>query len=309
MDPIPGPLPVVVGVDGSRSSELAVEWAAKDAGQRQLPILLVSAWNIDFPAQILDWLPDHMDGLCGKSLEAARVRAEGIAPWVTVTTHIDRGHASWALVSASLRADTVVVGSAGLGTAGSGAAGLGTVRRFLSGSTAMQVAAHARCPVVVVPATPAHPPRSGDVVVGVDGSDVSTDAVEYAFAEASQRKRELTVIHAWDISMIQDTISLSIPSDVSKAFEDGRAAVAAEAVAGWAEKYPDVIVHTQLVRGRPVEALVDASSRAELLVVGSRGHGGFRGLLLGSVSRRVLHLAGCPVAVVRSHTRGQSQPE
>jgi nucleotide-binding universal stress UspA family protein len=170
----------------------------------------------------------------------------------------------------------------------------------------MQVAAHAHCPVVVVPALPALRTQSGHVIVGVDGSEVSTDAVGYAFAEASQRRADLTLLHAWDMSMVQDPTPLNAVPEDFKAFEDGRVALAAEAAVGWAEKYPGVAVRTQVVRGRPDEALIDASSRAALVVVGSRGRGGFRELLLGSVSRGVLHGAHGPVAVVRPHPGGAS---
>jgi nucleotide-binding universal stress UspA family protein len=108
------------------------------------------------------------------------------------------------------------------------------------------------------------------------------------------------------MSMVQDPTPLNAVPEDFKAFEDGRVALTAEAAVGWAEKYPGVAVRTQVVRGRPDEALIVASFRAALVVVGSRGRGGFRELLLGSVSRRVLHGAHSPVAVIRPHPRGAS---
>ena len=123
----------------------------------------------------------------------------------------------------------------------------------------------------------------------------------YAVAQAAQRNSDLTVVHAWDVGLVQGTLALNAPIEVWEGFEDERITLTAEAAAGWAETYPDVAINPRAVRGRPVDALVEASANAELLVVGSRGRGGFLGLLLGSVSRPVLHLAHCPVAVVRPH--------
>jgi nucleotide-binding universal stress UspA family protein len=76
-------------------------------------------------------------------------------------------------------------------------------------------------------------------------------------------------------------------------------AVLAERLAGWTQTYPDVPVRRLVVRDRPARALVQESGRAQLVVAGSRGRGGLRGMLLGSVSQALLHHAHCPVAVVR----------
>jgi nucleotide-binding universal stress UspA family protein len=125
------------------------------------------------------------------------------------------------------------------------------------------------------------------------------DAMAYAVAQAALRGSDLTVVHSWDVGLVEGALALNAPIEVSEAFEDELVAMTAEAVAGWAEKYPDVEIHTKVVRGRPGDVLVKASAEADLLAVGSRGHGGFLGPMLGSVSRTVLHLATSPVAVVR----------
>jgi nucleotide-binding universal stress UspA family protein len=193
------------------------------------------------------------------------------------------------LVQASLTADTVVLGRRGVGTVG----------RMLTGSTSMQVAAHAHCPVVVVRDGGPEPGTRRHVVVGVDGSGLSSDAVAYAVDHAALWETDVTVVHAWDIGLVEGTLALNAPIEVWEGFEDRRVRMTAEAVAGWAERYPDVAIHTKVVHGDAADALLQASDEAALLVVGGRGHGGFLGLLLGSVSRTVLHLATCPVAVVR----------
>ena len=208
-----------------------------------------------------------------------------------VTTEACRGQAAAALVEVSARADTVVVGSRGRGSVGAAVAG----------STSLQVAAHASCPVVVVRTLSTATPTLSRVVVGVDGSPVSSEAIGYAFAQASQREVGLTVVHAWDVEFVEGAIAVASTSDLWKRLGDEERALTAESVAGWAEKYPDVDVRTHVVRGHPVDVLVSESEGAELVVVGSRGRGGFSGLLMGSVSHGVLHRAQSPVAVVRPH--------
>ncbi|MEO7235407.1 MAG: universal stress protein [Lapillicoccus sp.] len=286
-----GPAPVVVGVDGSAASDLAVDWAAAEAARRHLPLLVVHAWNLDFSAEMIGPLLSTVERQSFDCLQAATRRARAVSADLRVSQRQERTGASAALVTASLRADTVVVGDRGAGT----------YERLLTGSTSTQVAAHAHCPVVVVRATGSHPDGAGRVVVGVDSSPSASDAVAYAMAQAAARGSTVTAVHAWDVALVEGTLALNAPLDVWEAFEDERVRMTAEAVAGYAEQYPEVTVHTDVVRGPAADALVKAAAGADLLVVGSRGRGGFLGLMLGSVSRAVLHAAPCPVAVVR-HT-------
>jgi nucleotide-binding universal stress UspA family protein len=284
-----GPAPIVVGVDGSPSSDRAVDWATDEASRRNLPLHLLNAWNVDFSAELIGPLLPGFERESSDTMRAAADRVRALDPDVRVVRRSERTGAAAALVIASLRADTVVVGSRGLSTMG----------RLLAGSTSMQVAAHAHCPTVVVGES--HATRAGRprVVVGIDTSPASLDAVAYAVTQAAERGGDLTVVHAWDVGLVEGTLALNAPMEVWERFGAEREAMTAEAVAGWSERYPDVHVETRVVHGRAADALVDAASDAELLVVGSRGHGGFLGLLLGSVSRTVLQTAPCPVAVVR----------
>ncbi|WP_007027177.1 universal stress protein, partial [Saccharomonospora iraqiensis] len=153
----------------------------------------------------------------------------------------------------------------------------------LAGSTAVGTASHAVAPVVVVRsrAEGEEPPGDGPIVVGVDGSPLSGRAVGYAFEEAAVRRAPLVAVHA--------------RADVPEGPRDPLAV----GLAGWREKYPDVAVHPVTVREKPRPALLDHSATARLLVVGSRGLGGFRGLLLGSTSQALMHHARCPVMIVR----------
>jgi nucleotide-binding universal stress UspA family protein len=156
--------------------------------------------------------------------------------------------------------------------------------------------------IVVRPAKPDKRPQPGlPVVVGVDGSPGSQAAVGYAYAEADTRNVPLVVQNVWWTPSYD---GLTPPPDAWQvdpaALEEEAGRIVAEAVAGWAEKYPDVPVDTRLTHGADAEAeLIESSAHASLVVVGSRGRGGFTGLLLGSVSQALVHHAECPVAIIR----------
>jgi nucleotide-binding universal stress UspA family protein len=190
------------------------------------------------------------------------------------------------LVGESAEAALVVLGSRGLG----GFSGL------LVGSTAVQLAGRARCPIAVVRGASA----VGPVVVGVDGTPAGEGAIGFAFAQASLWDAELIAVHAWS-DLILDAAHLTGSGAIDFGpLEQRSAELLAERLAGWQEKYPDVHVRREVVRERPTKALLRRAEHARLVVVGSRGRGGFRGLLLGSTSQHLLHHAACPVAVVRT---------
>jgi nucleotide-binding universal stress UspA family protein len=204
-------------------------------------------------------------------------------PGLETTTCVRMSSPTVLLLEQSRGAELLVVGARGDG----GFLGL-TV-----GSVGAQVTAHARCPVLVVrPA--AHP--GGPVVVGVDGSAGSERAIGFAFEQAAAREVDLVALHAYLPWTYETHETEDPPSDLMH--DDDAQRVVSESIAGWADKYPDVGVDLRVEREQPTTALVEASARAQLLVVGSRGLGGFRGLLIGSVSRTVLHHAACTVAVV-----------
>jgi len=282
---------IVVGVDGSTQSELALDWAVDEASRRHLRLHLMCASGIDYASDTLGAVIPVIQDECKRVLRGAAEHVASIAPTLPVTTEACRGQAAAALVALSAQADTVVVGSRGHGSMGAA----------LAGSTSLQVAAHASCPVAVVRTLSMASPTLPRVVVGVDGSPVSSDAIGYAFAQAAQREVGLTVVHAWDVEFVEGVIAVASTSDLWERLGDEERALTAESVAGWAEKYPDVDVRTHVVRGHPVDVLVSESEGAELIVVGSRGRGGFSGLLMGSVSHGVLHRAQSPVVVVRPH--------
>ena len=160
-----------------------------------------------------------------------------------------------------------------------------------------QVAAHGSCPTVVIRDVPR--PGAEGVVVGLDGSPAAMSALDFAFQAASRAGSRLIAVHAWDVPSY-DLIVVPdgpVPLPLSDVADD-EVRLAAEALAGFRDEYPDVTVEERLVRAPAVQALVDASAEASLLVVGTHGRSPALGALLGSVSHGVLHKASIPVAVV-----------
>jgi nucleotide-binding universal stress UspA family protein len=280
--------PVVVGVDGSHTAGPALHWAIREASTRRIPLRLVSAWNPSFDIDALGLAAHEVEDHCRVILDAAldEVAEADASLEVTRTSYI--GPASTALVDASHHADTVVVGSRGLRT----------VPAFLLGATSLEVAAHAACPAVVV-----HEEAdgsSGRVVVGVDGTPRSSEAIAYAFAYASAHDVSVTVLHAFQVEYVAGVISQLSAEDSNARLAQEELALTAETVAGWGEKYPDVHVEMVTIHDHPVDALVSSSRTADLVVLGGRRRGRVGGALLGSVGHGVLHDAHCPVAVVRA---------
>ncbi len=281
---------IVVGVDGSPSSLGAVDVAAAEARLRGLPLRVVHAFIWPYFGVPLGPSPyGPPDG--GLQHEAERLVAEAVeraarTTDVEVTGDLVTGGAAAVLLQESVDAAMVVIGDRGLG----GFSGL------LIGSVAVQLAAHAHCPVLVVRGEVR---SSGPVVLAVDGSPSAAPAVALAFEEAALRRAPLTAVHAWlGPAARAPGDMLPVVHDVDQV-EAEEARLLSEALAGCRERHPDVEVREELVHGPARAVLVERSAQAQVLVVGTRGRGGIRGLLLGSVSHAVLHHGECPVLVVR----------
>lgn len=292
------PGPVVVGVDGSPAALTAVDAAAHEAVLRNAELHVAHAfvWPALHAPRGTSPLGPPAGGMregVERMLAEAVARARSAAPGVEVSHGVIAGEAVTALEAESRTAQLLVVGHRG--TSG--------FSRLLLGSTAVHVAAHASCPVMVVRG---QSEPAGPVVVAVDGSPRGEPAVAFAFAETSLRGAELVALHAWTTWTDQAAPAPGRPLEVVDLIGDVRELegteerLLAEALAGQRERHPDVRVRARLVRGRTRPTLIEASAGAQLIVVGARGRGGFAGLLLGSVSQAVLHHAQCPVTVVRS---------
>ncbi|GAA3873613.1 universal stress protein [Saccharothrix violaceirubra] len=277
--------PIVVGVDGSDSALDAVRWAATEAARHRVPVRLVHSYlmpDYAYPGVVVDpgEVRRELEARGAKWLAAARAEVRH----VPVDAELVHGGPAATLIERSEGARMVVLGAHGQG---------GFAGRLL-GSVPTAVTAHGHCPVVVVRGEPS----SGPVVVGVDGSPVSEAALDYAFEAASTRDAPLVAVHAWTDWLVESAFGGLATPDAETVEADERRLLA-ERLAGRQEKFPDVKVDRVVVHDRPVRALMAHAARAALVVVGSRGRGGFTGMLLGSTSQALVHHAPCPVAVVR----------
>lgn len=288
--------PIVVGVEGSEPGLAAARWAAAEAALRGIPLHVVhSYWEA---AQAPSTAVPRCDAELAVGAAVAAARAE--APRVPVTRQTHHAPAAETLIELSHEASLVVVGHRGHG--------FGSTLRDLRSPVVSTVAAHARGPVAVV--RPGFPARGGPVVVGVDGSTASEAALEFAFTEAAARHQSLQVVRACLASdRPGECPAPGADQDAIDAAVDAAERRLCESVQPWRDAFPRLPVTVTVATGRPFSALVHASQQASLLVVGARGCGGSNQLPIGSVSQQLVHLAGCPVAVVRSVPRPAPRPE
>lgn len=283
---------VVVGYDGSDGSERALQWAVDEARLRGLPLQIISVWEepmVDMgfgggavvDPSLAEVMKERGDQTAAKGLElvadaGVQVNAEAVV-----------GPAASALVEASEHADLLVTGSHSKRG----------IAEILLGSTSSQVATHSICPTIVVRPKELTNQRLG---VAIDGSEPGRRALDFAFDAASRRGWNLLVIHAWDVHVVGfDVDATTYPKGgIIDEVKDAEDRLSAEVLAGHRDRYPDVEIEFHLGRGHADNVVLEASENCDLLVVGSRGHGGFASLMLGSVSNRVLHHAACSVAVV-----------
>ncbi|MFI1766294.1 universal stress protein [Streptomyces sp. NPDC020800] len=282
--------PVVVGLDPDPGRQMALAWAADEAARRRVPLRPVHAEGVPTRGYRGREVPPSWEGwnealhTAGKQvLEEAAAFVTARYPQVEVDAVLAEGEPEWVLREQSRDATALVLGSRHLSRA---------QEVFGSASIAVPVMAHAHCPVVVVP-EPQHITREpAYYVVGVDGSEHSAAAVDVAFEEAALHGAELRALYAWEAGPFRIF-------DEYAPQQEGRRLLS-ESVAGRQARYPEVTLHQELVVGHPVQVLTEASAEALGLVVGTRGRGGFAGMLLGSVSQGVLHHARCPVIAVPS---------
>ncbi|ADH70656.1 universal stress protein [Nocardiopsis dassonvillei] len=289
------PPAVVVGVDGTPASHAALVWATEEAARRgtQLRIVhglgmpvVIGAYGAAGRVAVEDQREAGHDLLTAGAAYAHRAR-----PGLDVVTVLAPEDAPAVLLNDALPEDVVVVGSRGLGG----------VRAIMLGSVSVRASSHAPCPVVVVPDQERPPPRRGRVVAGVDGSESSRRALRFALHEALVSGSEVVVVNSWEVPLPADTGSLA--ADARALHEEAFDRRSEEIVAGLlAEVVDERTEHLEIsavrTQANPVDALLEAGRDADLLVVGSRGRGGVRGLVMGSVSQGVLRHAPVPVAVL-----------
>lgn len=293
---------VLVGVDESAESRAAADWAAAEAVRMGTGLVLVSAYSVPHRGLLAYdvMAPDYGSILAERQQERHReIAAELIEghPALPISSTVETGHPVDVLLGRSVGAAMLVVSTRERGR----------FRRAVGGSVAQALAAHAAVPVAVIrPGAAAG--RTGPVVVGVDGSPNSRPAIGAAFAAAARRRCDLVALHAWHDDMTLDVDERGlIGADVGdEALRQIERALLSEGLAGWSERYPDVVVRPQVRKGDPGSLLLDAAAAASIVVVGSRGRGGFKGALLGSTSQELIMHADAPVLVVRSEHTGDA---
>ncbi len=282
---------IVVGWDASPDAHAALTWAIREASSQRWGIRAVfcepdlRAWDGAATAMsgapVLGPTVAHAgEQIVGEA--ATIVKAAGV-PVEVVNTY---GSIAAELVQQSRSARMLVLG----------ARGHGALSSAILGSTVAHVASHAHCPVIV---TRSDTVTEGPIVVGVDGSVESEYVVGWAMDLASRHRRAVEVLHAYSIPLYPGVVPYVPPAEVTRSTREMERRIAAETLAGWRERYPDVEVTMSVRLGRPAPMLVAATERASLTVVGSRGRGAFLGMLLGSTSQSLLQHAAGSVAVLR----------
>jgi nucleotide-binding universal stress UspA family protein len=281
---------LTVGFDGSTPARRAVAWAATEAHRRRAKLQIVACYSITplaypwmghgaFPADI-----DLLEKAARAGLDEVAADVSLSFPTLSVEQRAVFGWARDELVDAARESDLLVVGTTGVGAAES----------VLLGSVAHAVARTSPCPVVLVPDAPDRP-FFERIVVGIDGSEASRLAAEWAIDEADRRNVECVVVHAWSYPYATE-LSSETGHDLTRVDAEVCLETAVERCRGRG-RCP---VRGELVELSASKALVEASAKADLVVVGSRGRGELRSLLFGSVAHTVAPHAACPVVVIRA---------
>ncbi|MFD6351087.1 universal stress protein [Nocardia tengchongensis] len=271
---------VIVAVDESAGS--AVAWAAHTAALHHAPLHLLRVLEITpdeglglgtaITTQDYSHLEEHGNWV----LQTAAAAAAKAAPGLTITTELATGAVVPTLLERTRQARMLV----------GGARGGGTLRRALLGSVSSVLARRAHCPFVVVrdgvPFPVDLPTRP--ILVGVDGTKISEPAIRAALEEASVRGVAVIALHAEGAS---DDPEMDALDDY----------VLAESLAGWQERYPNVRIDRETAHDTPERSLLALSSGSQLLVVGTRGRGGFAGKVFGSTSQSLLLRVQTPIMI------------
>lgn len=292
---------IVVGYDGSEDSDRALDWALQEAAALSAELKVVVAMGRPVAVDpslygpFLEAIEGEADAVAGKAV--ARAQERGV-PAVGV---VERGDAAGVLVHESEPASTVVLGKRGRHGV-----------RGRVGSVSAAVAAHAKCPVIVLPdrwdpegraARGAAGPFAGRVVVGVDRLGGDNPAVVAAARYAERHDLALALVTVVPEAMNVPTGSAELDRAVREQLTGPAQTLVDQVADAVRAEHPQLAVETFVFAGVPADQLLEAGRTAELVVVGSRGYGGFRGLLMGSVSQAVLNEGESPVMIVPSRRK------
>jgi nucleotide-binding universal stress UspA family protein len=280
---------ILVGVDGSANGAAALRWALAEADLRGATVTALHAWGHAAPGHAgggHTFDADYGATEADAALAAAIAAAAG-PDTVAVTRRVVCSLPAKALLEAATGSDLLVVG----------ARGLGGFRGLLLGSVSAQCLHHTTGPLAVVRASAPEGGTAGRVVVGVDGSDGSARALGWALAEARLRQAQVDVVHAWQPPYVVPAPYTGMPLDPEPVEKAARELLDRVLDREDLARQP-ASVERIAVRGTPAHAILETALGADLVVLGSRGLGGFAGLILGSVTHHVAHHAGCPLVVV-----------
>ena len=289
---------IVVGVDGSEHSAVALRWAAREAELHGAELVAVLVWDL-FNQRHADgsrrFDPEYDATKADAALLASLEAALGAEAAQKVTRRPVCDVPAPGLLEAAQEADLLVVG----------ARGLGGFKGLLLGSVSQQCLHHAPGPIAIVRTTAAGEAtgrpdgRPERIVAGVDGSEPSRAALRWALREGAKRDAVVQAVHVWEVPVIYGPVGIGFPYDTGP-IEDASRKLLDEVVDKALSETGEhgVTVERTLLSGGVATTVLEVADGADLLVVGRRGLGGFQRLLLGSVSEHVARHAPCPVVVI-----------
>lgn len=281
---------IIVAVDGSPESTAALRWAIEDALLHNDPVNVVTVAGRDFygvrdpqvQEQLFKWQRHRAERILQEALSTVETSLAGRS-LPQIDTELVYGKVVPTLVDLSKDSRMIVVGRRGLGI----------FDRALAGSVSTGLVHHSHCPVAVIEQDSVAD-YGLPVLLGVDDSAACADAIALAFDEASRRRVELVAVHTWfDVDYVVPEFDWHVEKQYAHEVLNTQ-------LDGWPERFPDVKLTRKIGRGNPGHWLTEHSPHAQLVVVGSHGRGAFAGMLLGSVSRALVHRSKSPVIVVRS---------
>lgn len=294
---------IVVGVDGSDRARRGAEWAARWTTDRGFGITLLLVFDLNEVVYRTDWHEQQgelskLHAAMDEQIEALVSELRHKFPDLDIAGRAVVGPGAGELIEASRHAPLVVVATRGLGVA----------KSVVLGGVADQLVTHAHGPVAVIPADASEPRPHQPVVVGYDVDGTDDAAVRFAFESAQAGHRTLVVLSSWAAPRwLRGPVYPTLTPPERPSTEQLRVDLEQQ-LKRWREEYPQVEVELRAQHSQPAEAIVKASREAALVVVGSRGRGGFRGLLLGSTSRAVVQSSHAPVVVVPPTRREAAAP-
>jgi nucleotide-binding universal stress UspA family protein len=296
--------PILVGVDGSANSEIALWWAVDLAEALRRPLRLLTCYSLPTYVGLgvaVGWVAPlltsdelhEIDARHRTAIEDLRSRILLGHPDLEVETYLDQGSPAAALLKASEDASMIVLGTRGVG---------GTAA-FLMGSVSYAVAHRATCPVMLVPETATRVP-GGRVVVGIDGSGPAVAAAKWAVHLADGLGRSVELVTAWQYpySAMAPEGGMLLGPDIEELrmamLRDARSLV--QRVRKELDRVSEhhVEIDTEIIEGSAADALVETARAQDVLVVGSRSHSVLASVMLGSVATGVAHRGHSPVVIV-----------